>query len=156
MSPRVASMDDAALLAAIHGQCFAEVWDQAAMTSLLATPGTFALIAEEGAGFVMLRVAAGESEVLTLAVLPAARRRGIATTLLSAAAQRAQKMGATELFLEVDETNLPAIALYKRLGFTQIGLRPHYYQGSDGERHDAVVLRVEIPQLRVGIPMQLG
>lgn len=156
MTPRFATLGDTALLAALHGQCFAEVWDQAAMTSLLATPGTFALLAEDNAGFVMLRVAAGESEVLTLAVLPAARRRGIATTLLITAAQRAKEQGATELFLEVDETNLPAIALYKRLGFTQVGLRPNYYPGCEGLRHNAVVLRVEIPQLRVGIPMQLG
>ncbi len=156
MIARVASMDDTALLAALHGQCFAEVWDQAAVASLLATPGTFALIAEDDVGFVMLRVAAAESEVLTLAVLPAARRRGIATSLLAAAARRAQNEGAAEMFLEVDVANLPAIALYKRLGFTQVGLRPHYYPGSDGARRDALVLRVEIPQLRVGIPMQLG
>lgn len=156
MSARLAGPADVALLAALHAQCFAEVWDEAAMASLLASAGTFAFIAEGEDGFVMLRAAAGESEVLTLAVLPAARRRGIATSLLAAAAKHAAELGATELFLEVDITNSPAIALYKRLGFTQVGVRPNYYGGTAGQRHDAIVLRAEIPQLRVGIPMQLG
>jgi ribosomal-protein-alanine N-acetyltransferase len=156
MTTRLATADDTALLAVLHGQCFTEVWDQAAIASLLTSPGTFALVADDEAGFVMLRVAAGESEVLTLTVLPAARRRGIATSLLLNAARHALEQGATELFLEVDTTNLPAIALYKRLGFVQVGLRPNYYVGCEGQRHDAIVLRVEILQLRVGIPMQLG
>jgi ribosomal-protein-alanine N-acetyltransferase len=149
MMARLAVCGDAALLAALHAQCFAEIWNEAAMTSLLAIPGTFALIAEGDAGFIMVRVAAGESEVLTLATAPAARRRGVAKSLVRAAAQRAAGQGATELFLEVDAANFPALALYKGLGFTQAGLRPKYYSGPSGERHDALIFRVDILQLRV-------
>jgi ribosomal-protein-alanine N-acetyltransferase len=89
-------------------------------------------------------------------VTPAARRRGIASALVLEAAKHAAELGAERVFLEVNATNLPAIALYKRLGFAEVGRRKAYYLGTHGQRDDALVLRVEIPLLRVGNPMQLG
>jgi ribosomal protein S18 acetylase RimI-like enzyme len=91
---------------------------------LLALPGTFAFLADgECGGFVLVRTAGGEAEILTLAVAPAARRRGIGSALISAACRHAQEMGAAAMFLEVSRTNEPAKALYTRLGFREVGLR---------------------------------
>jgi [ribosomal protein S18]-alanine N-acetyltransferase len=144
-------------LAAIHAQCFTiEVWDAAAITALLATPGTLALVDDAVTGFILVRAAGGESEILTLAVTPAARRRGIASTLVEAAAKRAFEAGAEVMFLEVNASNYPAIALYKRLGFNEVGVRHAYYAGPHGMREDALVLRGGIPLLRVGNSLQLG
>ena len=146
---RLANIGEAAELAEIHAQCFSEVWNAEAVAALLATPGTFAMVVE--GGFIMVRTAADESEVLTLAVMPAARRRGIATALVLGAAERAVEVGASVMFLEVGAANLPAISLYKRLGFAVVGHRKAYYAGVHGMREDALVLRAAIPLSRVGI-----
>ena len=154
MTMRLVGIGETAELARVHAQCFAEVWNAEAMAALLATPGTFAMVAE--GGFIMVRAVADESEVLTLAVIPAARRRGIATALVSRAAERAAEVGAGVMFLEVNAANLPAISLYKRLGFTTVGHRKAYYAGTHGMREDALVLRTAIPLSRVGICLQFG
>jgi [ribosomal protein S18]-alanine N-acetyltransferase len=154
MTMRRADIGDADDLARIHAQCFTEVWNAAAVAALLATPGTFALVAD--AGFIMVRVAADESEVLTLAVTPAARRRGIATALVLGAAERAAEIGAGVMFLEVGVANIPAISLYKRLGFATVGHRKAYYAEAHGMREDALVLRAQLPLSRVGNSLQLG
>jgi [ribosomal protein S18]-alanine N-acetyltransferase len=126
------------------------------MASLLSQPGTFACLPDDGSGFILVRVAGGEAEVLTLAVRTAARRRGIGQALVIFGAEEAFRRGATEMFLEVSCKNLPAIALYKRLGFSEVGRRPGYYAAPDGSREDALVLRLEIPLIRVGKRLQLG
>jgi len=127
----------AALLAAIHATAFApdEVWNTAMMAGYLSIPGTFALLARAQA-MIMARVAADEAEILTLAVAPPARRLGLGAALLRAAAARAAAAGASNLFLEVAQTNLAGQALYASAGFTQVGLRKRYYE--DGT--DALVL----------------
>jgi [ribosomal protein S18]-alanine N-acetyltransferase len=152
----LADTTEAHLLASLHAQCFLDAWSAESIAALLATPGTFAGVSEEGCGFVMIRVAGDESEVLSLGVTPAARRRGTATVLVLDAADVAASRGAVWMFLEVDRTNLPAIALYKRLGFAEVGCRAGYYEDVHGRKSDALVLRVGIPLLRVGNPMQLG
>jgi ribosomal-protein-alanine N-acetyltransferase len=86
---------------------------------------------------VLARVAAGEAEILTLAVVPGARRRGLGAALMQAALARAAEAGAREMFLEVAEGNEAARRLYGALGFAGVGRRPRYY--SDGR--DALVLR---------------
>jgi ribosomal-protein-alanine N-acetyltransferase len=125
------------VLAAIHAAGFppAEVWNTALIAGHLSMPGVFALLAGTR-GMIMARVAADEAEILTLAVAPAARRRGIGAALLAAAAARARDAGAVNLFLEVAQTNAAARALYAAAGFTQVGHRKGYYD--DGT--DALVL----------------
>lgn len=127
------------LLAALHARCFAEAWPRESIAKLLATPGAFALVAVEAGepiGLAIARAAAGEAEILTLGVLPEARRRGAGRALVAAVEREAQTRGAEALFLEVAEDNLAARALYLERGFAQVGRRPAYY----GAR-DALVLR---------------
>lgn len=132
------------LLARLHAGCFADAWDTAAIARLLAMPGAFACLAVDGTptgggmpvGFVIARQAADELEIVSIGVLPAARRGGAGQALLRAACDRAAADGATACFLEVAETNAAARALYLRLGFAQAGRRPRYY-GTE----DALVLR---------------
>jgi [ribosomal protein S18]-alanine N-acetyltransferase len=152
----LADTTSARLLAAIHAECFAEVWSTEWIAALLAQPGSFACLAEDASGFIIIRTAGDEAEVLTLAVKPAARRRGIASALVAEGAKQAQKQGASAMFLEVSCTNLPAIALYKRLGFKEVGRRKAYYAAAGSTPEDALVLRVEIPLPRVGMSLQLG
>jgi ribosomal-protein-alanine N-acetyltransferase len=156
MTVRLADIGETPALAALHAQCFLEVWNAAAIAELMAAAGVFALIDEDQSGFILVRVAGGESEVLTLCVTPATRRRGVATALVTAAAERAAEANAAVMFLEVNASNNPAIALYKRLGFGEVGLRKGYYAVAHGMREDALVLRASIPLPRVGFSLQLG
>src|SRR4029077_8199477 len=71
---------DTAALAALHSACFPDAWDAKAIAELLATPGAFSFHNQDG--FVMARVAGGEAEILTLAVAPHARGRGLGRALL--------------------------------------------------------------------------
>ena len=127
-----------AALAALHASCFPDAWDAAAITALLATPGAFVFAHEDG--FVLARVAGDEAEILTLAVAPKARGRGLGRALLQAVISRTTHLQATSLFLEVGADNPAALALYAGLGFTRVGMRKAYYNGGD-----ALVLRLSLP-----------
>jgi ribosomal-protein-alanine N-acetyltransferase len=150
----LAQTTDANLLSHLHAQCFAEAWSGEYIASLLEQAAIFALIAEDG--FVLVRVAADESEVLSLGVTPAARRRGVGSQLLAAALDEARRRGATVMFLEVGEGNSPAIALYKRHGFNQVGCRKAYYRAPGRAPEDALLFRVDIAPVTVGNGVQLG
>ncbi|SLN19504.1 GNAT family N-acetyltransferase [Oceanibacterium hippocampi] len=139
------------VLAELHARTFSEAWPPGEIARLLATPGAFALlaVAEDTTpplplGFALLRTAADECELLSLAVLPDRRRQGVARMLLGRGIEDARAAGAVELFLEVAENNVAARALYLGLGFRHAGRRPEYYQRSDGKRDDALVLKRDI------------
>ena len=130
----------AALLAALHAGCFAgdARWDELAMAALLTMPGCFAVADPDG--LALARVAADEAELLTVGVLPRARRRGVGCALLRASGEEAARRGATRLFLEVAETNAPARALYAQAGLVEVGRRRRYYPNGD----DALVLALSL------------
>lgn len=133
-----ASPAHAAACAAIHAAAFPphDAWNAAAFATLLASPGVHGLIDPAG-GIVLVRQAADEAEILTLATMPAARRQRIGQRLLTAGLEWATGSGAARVFLEVSEANAAARALYAGAGFISCGRRRHYYL--DGS--DAIVLQ---------------
>ncbi len=92
-------------------------------------------------GWAGVMVIADSAEILTVGVVPAARRRGIAIRLLGELLTEARRRGASEAFLEVRVDNEAARSLYEHEGFTQVGSRRGYY---DAGRVDAVVMRREL------------
>lgn len=135
---RESSASELDRLAELHAACFAEAWDADAFATLLAMPGAFALLAEEPArgkasGFLMIRGAGDEAEIITLGVLPGRRRKGLARALLAGGMKEALSRGARRLFLEVAADNVAALALYRAAGFTQVGRRADYYHRPDGD-----------------------
>ncbi|HEY2070979.1 MAG TPA: ribosomal protein S18-alanine N-acetyltransferase [Rhizomicrobium sp.] len=138
---RAAALEDLPRLAAIHVEGFADPWDDNSLGEVMTSPGTFALVAEEGgvAGFIVARVAAGEAEILTLAVASYMRAQGLGRLLVQAALAKASQEGATSMFLEVAVGNGAARAVYEGLGFAEVGRRKAYYKGEPPE--DALVLR---------------
>ena len=140
MTPRLfdPATDDVAVLAALHATAFAAAWSEGAIRDLFATPGVFAFVTAEG--FILVRAAGGEAEILTLAVVPAHRRQGLARALVQLAAVHAAILGATSLFLEVGARNDAAQALYRGLGFQAVGRRKAYYVDEDAD-----ILRLPIP-----------
>jgi ribosomal-protein-alanine N-acetyltransferase len=122
-----------------------EAWTEAQLTSALLLDGSFArlVLAEDGAplGFSLCRGVAGEVELLLVAVLPAARGRGLGRALLAQSRADSIARGMNEIFLEVRESNLAALRLYQSAGFVAVGRRRDYYSGVNGQRHDAITMR---------------
>lgn len=133
----------AARLAGLHATAFPTPWDAAAFETLLDQEGVF--VREDPDGFILLRTVADEAEILTLAVRPGARRRGLAARMVREGAVAAAARGATRLFLEVAADNTAALALYARAGFAVAGRRPGYYARPGGGREDALILALNLP-----------
>lgn len=139
---------EAARLAALHAACFAEAWDATSIARLVSGPGGFALIAAEcggDLGFALLQCVPPESELLSIGVVPAARRHGLGRTLLRRAAADLAAEGAETMFLDVAADNRPALALYRALGFGDMSRRARYYAGGV----DAIVMRAALTDIAV-------
>ncbi len=142
--------DRAEPCAAIHASAFAHPWSAAEFENLLANKSTVGVAAIDAAsdelrGFAISRLAADEAEILTIAVAAAARNRGVGRALMIDAISHLAQLQARSMFLEVEQANLPAIALYSRLGFREVGQRRGYYRKEDGPAATALVLRKDLP-----------
>ena len=124
---------DARAMAAIHAESFERSWDALEMAAHIQKDICLGLECEAALGaFLILSVAAGQAEILTLATAINSRRQGLAKRLLSGAARELQKQDISEIFLEVAEDNAAAISLYRGAGFTPMGRRPAYYRREAG------------------------
>jgi ribosomal-protein-alanine N-acetyltransferase len=111
----------------------------------LARPWTRCWVAREGGRALAFLIAwhvADELHVLTVATLPSARRRGIATALMRASLEYAKERRVRIVLLEVRRSNRPALRLYRRLGFAAMGVRRGYY-GDNGEDAVEMVLALD-------------
>lgn len=143
--------DDADGVARIHCEHFPRAWAPEEFEALLVQPGIFGFAAREigksragPAGFVLARMAADEAEILTIAVSRRVQRRGLGRDLMEAVLRKLHAERIGTLFLEVDETNAAAIALYERLRFYQVGRRPTYYDRKEGGRSAALIMRRDL------------
>jgi ribosomal-protein-alanine N-acetyltransferase len=137
-----------ARLGALYEACFCEPYGEPAVATLLMAPGSRALISRarvnelaQDVGFVIFRHAADEAEILSIGVVPGARRRGAGRALLAAAVEGAAAAGAAAIFLEVGEDNSAARVLYETAGFVPVGRRLNYYRRADRSRVAAIVMR---------------
>jgi [ribosomal protein S18]-alanine N-acetyltransferase len=140
---RPATRADGPALADVHAAAFEAPWPADDILRFAEDRGGFALAADDDgalAGFILCRQIAGEAEVLTLAVRPAARRRGIGLALLEAALALSAPT-ATAMFLEVAADNPAAVALYAGAGFETVGRRAGYYGRVGRQSVDAIVMR---------------
>jgi len=131
------------LLARLHGLCFEDGWNAATVAQVLRLTGAFGLLAtfperpraaavasadaQTPVGFALVAGTLDERELLSLGVVPAYRRRGVARALIETVFERVRAEGVVRLYLEVAEDNDDARRLYKALGFEAIGRRPGYY-----------------------------
>lgn len=139
--------DSADLLGALHARAFDKPWSAGEIAKLLENPAVFAIVSRsaEPQGFVMAWAAAGDSELLTVAVIPEARRKGIGASLVTSAGVTALVRGAASMHLEVAEDNAGARALYAKLGYEEAGRRHAYYAG-EGGFVDAIVMKRTLPR----------
>lgn len=137
---------------------YGEAWNRRQVTEALALPSTHALVVDAGcaaipdalsgpvpapAGFVLTRHVLDEEELLLIAVIPGARRRGVGEALIEHLFTAARTRGAARIFLEMRRGN-PAIHLYRKVGFEPIGERQNYYRMANGEQIDAITFAQSI------------
>ncbi len=144
--------DEADALADIHQDAFARTWSEDDFASLLADRGVFAVGVRRQtvfggrrlAGFALIRVAADEAEVLTIAVRPGDRGRGYGRMLMEEAVRLLYRDRIATCFLEVDRQNRAAVGLYRSLGFVVAGERKRYYSEPETGDGTALVMRLQV------------
>lgn len=130
-------------VAKLEAECFSMPWSAKSIDNEITNPLAFWLVAVDGdtvAGYVGSQSVMGEGDMMNIAVAPEYRRMGVAKTLVEQLVKGLQDRQVHCLTLEVRCSNNPAIALYEKLGFTQVGRRPNYYSAP---KEDALILRKE-------------
>jgi ribosomal-protein-alanine N-acetyltransferase len=125
----------------IERSCFITPWTEGMFRSQLRfkDQALNLVLVEEGSvvGYAAAWIAYDEIHLLSIAVLPAARRRGLGSEILRAVMKRGKTRGAVRAILEVRESNAAARAFYGRHGFVDIGTRRRYYSDTD---EDAIIM----------------
>jgi ribosomal-protein-alanine N-acetyltransferase len=148
--PYVAPLSDASqapALARLHATAFARPWDAHEFERMLcerSTLGHALWRAGTLQGFVLSRRAADEAEILTVVLAPALRGGGHSRKLLREHLSSLALAGIARVHLEVDEGNAPALKLYARHGFRQVGARTGYYLKADGSRATALTMSADL------------
>ena len=142
-----ASLRDTAPIAKLHAESFRRGWSEDEIEQLLTDRSVVAhraMIGSNFAGFIMSRMAADEAEILTVAVTSNYRGRSVAHGLLRYHLGRLMALRVRTIFLEVEEGNEPALRLYRRAGFVEVGRREGYYPKGGGKAAGALVLRRDL------------
>ena len=132
-----------AQVAELEKVCFSDPWSENSVASELENELSLWLVAEDAGilcGYVGSQTVLGESDMMNVAVDPRYRRRGIAGALINELIVRLKERGSRVLRLEVRESNTPAIALYRGLGFETLGIRKNYYRNP---KENALILGKE-------------
>lgn len=143
MEIRLMNNGDIDQLAELEKLCFADPWSVSAFSYELNNPLSLWLVAVDGdtvAGYVGSQTVMGESDMMNVAVAPKYRRQKIAEQLIIDLIRQLNDRNSKSLALEVRQSNLPAISLYEKLGFVQVGCRPRYYCNP---KEDALIMRKE-------------
>lgn len=151
------TMEDIPSVVAIETQCFSLPWSEKSFEDSLSREDTIFLVCEENdggddiqtagdtasrvTGYVGLYVSFDEASVTNVAVSPEYRKKGYGEALVAAAKLEAKAAGAESIFLEVRVSNTPAVSLYKKYGFEELGIRKKFYEHPV---EDAIIMKVGI------------
>ena len=145
--PRGLTEADLSRVVEIERHTFSDPWSRNAFLETMARDEVrgFALEDDRGllVGYGLCVIAADEGEILNLAVDPGCRRSGLGRQLVGTMLDWLRKAGAGRVYLEVRQSNLPAIGLYRSLGFETMGSRRGYYTHP---REDAVTMGLDVTQ----------
>ena len=140
---RLATEEDVDNIVALEAGCMPHPWVRDDIRSLITDDKKYAIVAEEDGlitGYVGASFVLDEAEIGNICVSSSYRRRGLAAKLLTALANELKSKGVSVIFLEVENTNKGAIALYEKQGFLKYNERKDYY----GKGKDALLYRKEI------------
>jgi len=130
-------------VAQLEKVCFSMPWSENSIRSELNNPLSLWIVAVEGsrvAGYVGSQSVMGEADMMNLAVAPEYRRMGVGERLVTELVTQLKERDVSSLTLEVRASNMSAVCLYEKLGFSKVGCRPGYYRNP---REDAWILRKE-------------
>ena len=130
-------------VARLEKLCFADPWSEMSIASELQNIWAYWLVAVQDdmvVGYIGSQSTIDETDVMNVAVHPDWRRQGIAEQLIENLIEELKKRGSHALMLEVRASIAPAISLYEKMGFRQVGLRKNYYRNP---KEDALILRKE-------------
>ncbi len=142
-----ATLRDAPRLAELHGASFHRGWGEGEFERMLAERNTLVhrlKLGRRTIGFAVSRMAADEAEILSIAVDPSFRGRGLSRDLLLTHLGHLAGRGIRTIFLEVEENNQPARRLYRWAGFSVVGRRERYYQEPGGQQLNALLMRRDL------------
>ncbi|CCD94510.1 putative Ribosomal-protein-alanine acetyltransferase, RimI-like protein [Bradyrhizobium sp. ORS 375] len=142
-----AAMRDAKRLAQIHAASFHRGWGEGEFEVMLAERNTLIhrlRLGRKLIGFIVSRIGADEAEILSVALDPNQRGRGLSRDLLLTHLGHLAGRGVRTVFLEVEENNQPARRLYERAGFATVGRRERYYLQPGGEQLNALLMRRDL------------
>ena len=127
---------------AIEISLFSDAWSEQGFEDTLNSPYVISLVAIDEAedtilGYIIMYVSFEEGEISNVAVAKSAQNRGIGSALMQAILEKGLEESVTRFILEVRVSNTPAIALYKKFGFTEIGIRRDFYEKP---REDALIM----------------
>ena len=147
---RPLDIDNAKGLSEVHKACFLHHWEPQdfilfLQDSKFIAQGVFLANQSDPVGFILVRVVEDEAEIITIAVIPRHRKKGLALALLDAVIDELDERSVAELHLEVEEKNKAAINLYKESGFEIVGERKAYYRPAAGmPGANAIMMRLAI------------
>ncbi len=142
-----ATLRDVRRLAQLHGASFHRGWGENEFEQMLRERNTLVHRLRQGGaviGFAVSRLAADEAEILSIAVAPSHRGRGLSRDLFLTHLGHLAGRGVRTVFLEVEENNHPARKLYERAGFAIAGRRERYYKEAGGVELNALVMRRDL------------
>ena len=138
---------DAVRLAQLHAASFHRGWGEDEFDNMLAERNTLIHLLRmkrKVIGFVVSRMAADEAEILSIAIDPGYRGRGLSRNMLLTHLGHLAGRGVQKVFLEVEENNQPARRLYEQTGFAVVGRRERYYRQTGGEHLNALLMRRDL------------
>lgn len=148
MTVRRATIEDAKEIFAIEMVCFSVPWSLNSIeTELLNEDKKLYYVVEDANGIVGYAGAwlvYDEGQITNIAIRPSARRQGFGAKLTSALIEECFKRGMHEIFLEVRISNLSALSLYRKLGFTVKGMRKNYYSEPKEDAYIMSLIKEEV------------
>ena len=145
-----ANLCHAGIIAVLHKDCFEETWNEESICEILKMAGAIGFLIwaknTRPQGFILLRVAADEAEIISIGIVPEARQKGLAGILLQEAIKRVLVSNATKMLFEVAENNVAARAFYEKFGFQVVGRRSGYYRQSS-KKLDAIIYSLKLSEM---------
>ena len=154
--------EDIVAVAEIERECFSQPWSEKSFEDSISRDDTIFLVCEETqnshavevqntaeekfldgqiTGYIGMYISFDEVSITNVAVSPKFRKQGIGKLLVSKAKLEAKEAKAETIFLEVRVSNTPAISLYEKMGFENLGVRKNFY---DHPKEDAYIMRCDL------------
>jgi len=151
---RKMTLEDLEMVALIEQECFSQPWSEKSFKDSIERNDTIFLVCVETPsveekkssensilGYIGMYVSFDEANITNVAVSKAARNRGCGKELVTNAKSFAKEANVANIFLEVRRSNIPAISLYKKMGFEELGIRKNFYEHPV---EDAIIMKVGI------------